>query len=142
MKTQEEIVARIQARREKDPFGFEISEYLRALGYAHAKPFLKPDVKMEDWQPDLCSDEAVRAAIRAYAPFAWGKANGKRGISANRSIQHYIAWIWLIDEEFADQIDHRFETNYAYYGKDILVSICEHYDIDWRALDDGTRVNA
>lgn len=142
MKTQDEIVARMQERREKDPFGFEVGEYLRALDYDHVKPFLKPDVKPEDWKPDLVDDEAVRRTIRDYASFAWSKANGKRGISANRSIQHYIAWIWLIDTELADQIDHRFETNYAYYGKDILAAICEHFDVDWRALDDGTRVNS
>lgn len=142
MKTQDEIVARLRARQADDLFGFEIDEYVRALDYEHARPFLKPDVKPEDWKPDLLDDAAVRAQIRNYAAFAWRKANDRRGNSANRSILHYIAWIWLIDEALAEQIDHRYKTSYAYYGKDILVSICEHFDIDWRALDDGTRVNA
>ena len=141
MKTQDEIVDRFHARKANDLFGFEVCEYVRALDYEHAKPLLEPDVQPEDWKPDLLDDEAVRKTIRDYAAFAWDKANNRRGISVNRSIMHYVAWIWLIDEEFAAQIDRQFDESYAYYGKDILVAICERFDVDWRKLDDGTRVN-
>lgn len=133
--TQDEIVARLRERMATDIFGFETREYLTALDFAHAREFLKPEATAEKWgevkAPSLDS-------MREYMKFAWEKANGCRGISANRSIAHYVAWTWIIgDREFSAAIERMFDKEYRWYGKAILRHICEHYEWDWRSLDDG-----
>ncbi len=133
-RTQEEIVERIKARKEHDMFGFEVSEYVNYLDYAHAKEFLKDDTTKEKWT-QVCKDtKSPEDTIKDYMPFAWDKANNCRGISANRSIMHMIAWLWLDGE---DWLDKDFAENYQYYGKPQLVRICDEYSIDWQALDDN-----
>lgn len=132
-RTQDEIVARIKARKEHDFFGFEVSEYVNYLDYAHAKEFLKPETTQEQWGKTGVRSPA--GAIKNYMPFAWDKANNCRGISAGRSICHMIAWLWLDGKDWAEI------ENYQYYGKPQLVRICEEYGIDWRPLDDNRWTN-
>ena len=42
-RTQNEIIKRIEARKERDMFGFEWQEYVAYLDYEHAKTYLKED---------------------------------------------------------------------------------------------------
>ena len=140
MRTQEEIVERYQQRRVKDLLGFEVGEYIHYLDYEHAKPYLIKGTAAEEWKP--LPLKAVVSRMREYMSFAWSKANNCRGISANRSILHFIAWIWLSgDDAFSNEIDRDLEHNYFWYGKPILVKICEHYGWDSRQWDDGVRTN-
>ncbi len=135
--TQDEIVTRIRAVRDRDMFGFEVSEYLDWLDFEHAKEFLKDTATAGKWaeggRPFKPMPELVIAAIKDYMPFAWDKANNCRGLSAGRSITHMRAWLWLLGEhEAADRI-----MDYDLYGKPQLRAICEKYGIDWQSLDDG-----
>lgn len=140
-RTQEEIVDRIRERQGGDPFGFETGELLGCLDFEHAKPFLKQTATADDWKQDPSDVEAVVERMREYMKFAWEKANGCRGISANRSVQHYQAWLWLAgNEELLAKVNELFE-DYCYYGKKILRAISEAYGWDWRALDDGRWTN-
>ena len=132
MRSQDEIVARMEARKLSDLFGFEVGEYVNYLDYANAKEFLKPDTTKEQWEEN--KSKPPDEVIRAYMPFAWEKANDCRGISANRSIMHMIAWLWL---DGKDWLDKEADENYRYYGKPQLVRICEEYSINWRVLDDN-----
>ncbi len=128
-RTQDEIAARINSRKEHDLLGFEVGEYANYLDYAHAKEFLKPDVTQKQWQKiETKSPEGV---IKDYMHFAWEKANDCRGISAGRSISHMIAWLWLDGKDWPEIEDYQF------YGKPQLVRICKEYGINWRALDDN-----
>ncbi len=135
MRTQDEIVARIRDRKEHDFLGFEVSEYIDYLDYAHAKEFLKDDTTEERWEKVRKGTKTPAEAIKGYMPFAWDKANNCRGISAGRSIQHMVAWLWLDGKDWPEIED------YEYYGKPQLVRICKEYDIDWRALDDDRWAN-
>ena len=66
-----------------------------------------------------------------YMEFAFDKAHDERGISANRSINHMIAWSWLSgDDELNQAIEHEYETNYHSYSLEILRMICEKLGID------------
>ncbi len=136
-RTQDEIVARIKARKPDDFFGFEVSQYMNFLDYDHAREFLKSgttkkEASREEWgEVEGGSPEDI---IKGYLPFAWGKANDCRGISANRSIEHMVAWLWL---DGKDWLEKDYDENYQYYGKPQLVRICEEYGVDWRALDDN-----
>lgn len=138
-RTQEEIVSRIEERKAGDFFGFEINEYLGFLEYEYVKPYIKEGTTEVDWKSGTFPSDPVEQ-IKNYMPFAWEKANNQRGISANRSVMHMIAWLWLAGEdELAEWASD--DENYYHYGKPILMKICDHYKLDWEQWDDGRRTN-
>ncbi len=73
--------------------------------------------------PKLTRKNVIKA-MQDYMSFAWEKANDKRGISANRSIDHFKGWLWLLgDEEGLRYL----KVNYAPYGKPGLAYVCKKY---------------
>lgn len=139
MKTQEEILERFERARPGDPMGFEVSEYLVRLDYANAKPWLKDDATPEDWEQFSAAPSDVKERMLEYMPFAWGKANDCRGISASRSVAHVAAWTWLIDDQ---TLLYKMErVGYNFYGKPILALVCDHFGWDWRQWDDDRWTN-
>lgn len=140
IRTQDEIVAHMNKIKEDDMFGFQTGDLIGFLDFEHARPFLKDMVTKEYW--DLIGKPAdPEVQILDYLPFAWEKANNCRGLSASRSISHFLAWIWLIDDNFYKEIYKEEDENYQYYGKDILVMISEKYKFDYKKVDDGIRSN-
>jgi len=138
VKTQEEILKRIEARKENDMFGWEVNEYLCFLDYENAKSYLKKDVTKESWGEKKEKEPAEK--IKEYMDFAWIKANDCRGISAGRSLMHMVAWLWLDgQDEFLNKWNDL--RDYEYYGKPQLTAICELYGIDWKKYDNGARTN-
>ena len=134
MRTQEEIVKRIEEIRIDDMFGFQISELIAHLDYENAKPYLKDGITEDQWEKENRSPKDI---MIDYMPFAWEKANDKRGISAGRSIAHYISWLWLD----GDEVLHKEIDDYEYYGKPQLIAICKYLGIDHKQYDDGVREN-
>lgn len=136
-RTDEEILARIEARKSEDFFGFERNDLVLRLPFDKAKPFLKDGATEADWPTQAPRDrESVIAEMLEYMPFAWEKANNFRGISAGRSMHHYMAWTWLAGDDLGDLL------RYEFYGKDSLVRICQHYGWDPSQWDDGVRSNS
>lgn len=137
MRTQDEIVAKIAEVQPKDWMGTRVSDLIGYLDFAHAKPFLKPETVESDWEYKAPTRESILAEMLEYMNFAWDKANGCRGISAARSMDHYAIWVWMLGDEeiFGDLRD------YEFYGKDNLVKICTHYGWDASAWDDNERTN-
>ena len=113
--------------------GFETPYYIYALTYENAKKYLKPECNGKDWKPT--TEEEIKKEASEYMPFAWEKANGCRGISAGRSIAHYIAWLWLLGEDFDDMED------YEFYGKPQLIRVCEYFGLDHKQWDNKVRTN-
>lgn len=141
MRTQDEIVARIETRKEQDAFGFETDVYIVCLDFVHARPYLKDEVSEKDWA-EVTDPLSPIERMRVYMDFAWGKANSKRGLSASRSILHCIAWSWLAEEdELLAEIEHMYDTDYHHYGKPILEVVCDHFGWDWAQWDDGVRTD-
>lgn len=140
MRTQEEIVSRINSSESEDFMGTQRSDLLGFLEFQNAKEFLKPEATEEDWAKVYKSTDAdVKKEMLDYMEFAWGKANDMRGLSAGRSIDHYTAWIWLLgDEELQKKFE---ETEYEHYGKEKLIVVCEHFGWDYKKWDDGVRTN-
>lgn len=138
MRTQTEIVAKIESLKDADFFGFKTSDLIGYLDYEHAKPYLKPEVTADQWKSEPSDRESVLKKMRDYMDFAWEKANNCRGISAGRSMAHYSIWVWMLGEEetFGDL------ESYEHYGKANLVKLCEHYGWDAKQWDDGVRVNS
>lgn len=138
MRTQEEILKRIDDRKKSDFFGFEWPEYINHLIFDNAKPFYN-ERNLEDAEKShkIETLEETKEKAVDYMSFAWEKANNCRGISASRSLSHYAAWMWLLGY---DDLDEKLE-DYQYYGKDELVFICDELGIDHSVYDDGVRVN-
>lgn len=77
-----------------------------------------------DWPIQPRDRESVIKEIVEYLPFARGKADDERGISANRSICHFRAWVWLLGDADFSAIDW---SNYGSYGRPILDQLEEKY---------------
>lgn len=141
MKTDQQILERIKAIESRDIFGFERNDLIVYLSFKAAKPFLKKGLTASDWQEFSQELSVIKEVIFKYMKFAWEKANNCRSLSANRSIMHFMAWTWIVDEEFCKEIEKEYDENYQYYGKDILAKICTHFSIDYKQWDDGVRSN-
>lgn len=135
MRTDQEILDRIQEVIHNDWLGTQRSDLISCLPFDTAKPFLNEDVESDAWEVESRDRDAVLARMLDYMPFAWEKANRGRGISAGRSMDHYTSWVWLLGDELGDL------TDYQFYGKDNLVLICQKYGWDHKQWDDGIRSN-
>lgn len=135
MRTDEEILERIEQIKGNDFLGTETFELICRLPFEKAKPYLREDATQSDWTQMSRDRETILKEMLEYMSFAWDKACNKRGISASRSMSHYAGWTWLIGDDFGDLQDYQF------YGKDNLVRICEKYGWDHKQWDDGVREN-
>jgi len=139
--TAEAIAERLSARNKGDFLGFEVNEYAGCLPYELVKPYLKEGVTAEEWNTIRAprDRESVLKRMQEYMPFAFEKANSQRGISANRSILHYVAWTWLAgDGALSEEIEN---MEHEFYGKPVLRKICERYGWDWKQWDNGELTN-
>lgn len=140
MRTDDEIAARIAARKTSDWLGFESSDLLPYLSFARAKELgmLVNTATEADWVDAKGQrsqePEDIKKVIFEYMPFAWEKANDCRGISASRSIHHMAAWLWLLENPLSAKVD---TMDYQYYGKEFLSEICDYFEWDWSIWDDG-----
>ena len=127
----------------RDWMGTKRSDLVNYLAFDDAKEWLKPGTTEEQWNESRrAASSGIDPLVEAkqYLDFAWNKANGCRGLSAGRSLEHYWAWLWLAGEdEFIKAL--KFEE-YEYYGKELLTSICAYLNVDPVPLDDGNWVNS
>ena len=140
MRTPAEIKERIQelSQGTADFFGVQRSDLVTFLPFKEAQIYLKEGVTEEEWDWKEPTEENIKKEILDYMPFAWDKANDMRGLSANRSIDHMMGWLWLISDELYQKIAY---IPYEHYGKEKLVAICEHFGWQYQNWDDGVRTN-
>ena len=137
MRTDEEILARASEIATRDWLGTERVDLLHRLPLERARTLLKADAKLDKWRVLPRDDDSIKKEMHGYMPFAWEKANHRRGISASRSLEHMSAWLWLLGhDEAAEAV-----LEYDQYGKPWLRAICEAFDWDWRQWDDGRWTN-
>lgn len=143
MRTAEQILARIEERKTEDFLGFETSHLVVLLPFEQAKPYLKEGVQENNWLPVTLDVKEVRREMEAYLSFAWEKANNCRGLSAGRSISHYSAWLWLLDdqEKWPDAVIDLMH-NYQFYGKAWLARITKYLGFDPAKFDNGAWKNS
>ena len=142
--TKEEVDKRYDERGEGDIIGFETDEYLIYMSFDKLRTIVKPEMSDDDLREAMSelSRDHMLDTMREYMAFAWEKANNMRGISANRSIEHYVAWTWLAgDAGLSAEIGDMAWNEYCYYGKPILERICNFYGWDYGLWDDGVRTN-
>lgn len=128
MRTQEEIVARVEEVATGDILGFQREVLLPCLTYENAKRFLKEGFPENEWFPSLPvpDDSEVRLEMANYMKFAWGKVEGHRGISASRSITKMCEYLWLLGDD--DMVARVTEAPYTPYGAPALKLICDKYE--------------
>ena len=135
-RTPEEVRERFNRRSEKKEGMFDLfMEFEGNILFEHmnfevTKDLLKEGTTEDEMKDcfEPCSKLKILEEMKDYMPFAWMKAKDGRGISANRSIEHYISWVWLLgDDDFCTKIEHEFDHNYHGYGKPILKMICDNY---------------
>lgn len=133
MKTQEEILERYNERKDGDSLGFEVDKYPEWLTFENVKKLgiLKEDVTEEEWNKYYKEPtyENIMAKMKDYISFAYEKARDQKSISAWRSLAHYQAWIWLLDDGFSDEFNKEVEDNYDNYGISILDILNEKYQL-------------
>lgn len=142
--TKEEVDKRYDERSEGDVLGFEVNEYLIYMSFDKLRTIVKAEMKDDDMREAMAtlSRDHMLEVMEKYMEFAWGKANNMRGLSAGRSIEHYIAWTWLAgDAGLSAEIEKMALDGYCYYGKPILERICNFYGWDYGRWDDGERTN-
>ncbi len=144
MRTIEEILKRIKEIGEGDSwddfFGVRRGNLIDFLPFKYAKKYLKKGVGVKKWSKSVrpLTKKAVIKEVKNYMSFAWEKANNCRGISANRSIDHMKAYLWLLNDGSFEKME---KIEYEHYGKEKLVFVCEHLGIDYKEWDDGERRN-
>lgn len=133
MRTQQEMAAMYEELAEAFPFGaMTAGDIIAYMDYEHAKPFLKEDVDEASFA-EISHDytqASVIAEMRDYLTFAYEKAEGERGLSAVRSIQHYINWLWLLDDEDAEDLRAELKESFTNYGLPLLDKI-KQFLKDW-----------
>ncbi|GAA4626719.1 hypothetical protein GCM10023196_036100 [Actinoallomurus vinaceus] len=128
-RTQEEILARLDAVREDDMFGFRREVLLPALEFEHARSFLKPETTAEDWSGvQVCAGDWESAA-RSYYEFALGKIRDHRGISASRSVEKLTEYAWLLGRD--DVIAAMDAAEYPQYGAPKVAAFAAAMGLDW-----------
>ena len=137
MKTDKQILEFLQSDTH-DSLGIATTDLLCRLPYELARPYINSEITEEQFKEYKKEKdrESIVKEMKEYMPFAFQKANDKRGISAMRSMLHYRNWFWLIGVD--DEINFHV---YEFYGKDNLVKICRFLELDPARWDDGVREN-
>jgi len=133
IRKQEEIIDHIE--KCENIFGWQKDDLILYLSFKNIK---KMDIFKEEYIKDIeLGKEKWKKLtnplkeIKDYMPFAFNKALNKRGISAERSINHMLAWVWLINDKLYQNIKDSYEYEYCDYGMLILKMICHHFKIDY-----------
>lgn len=131
-RTQEEIIERIERVRSTDLFGAEVGNFLSALDYEHAKPFLVDGLDEETFNAAVADTSPLKMA-REYLEFAVEKAVGHRGLSAVRSLDNYRAWVWLLAPDRFDEFE---ALPYRSYGAPALAAAATMlgFEGEWERL--------
>lgn len=124
-RTQDEIVERYRAIKDRDFFGFKAGVLVPALDFEHAKEFLKPEATVADWSAsgDGRPPLGDTVDIQDYLTFAVGKALDHRGISAGRSTVKLTEMAWLAGLD--DAVKAMGQADHAQYGAPILKALAE-----------------
>jgi hypothetical protein len=142
IRTHDEIVARIKHFNEhdyEDFFGASRSELLSTLPFEVAQPFLKPEATAEEWKAMQDELTPVQDQAVTYLPFAIGKATSHRGLSANRSIDHFDSWIWLLCDD--DTYNDWATLPYENYGAPKLRKAAELLNAPWPTEQRNAEIN-
>lgn len=134
LRTQEEIVAKLDDDTQEKFMDFTPDVLVPALKWDYAKKYLVPEyiLKVEKGEEKFEYNSDIKSIVQDfldYMVFAWGKAEGQRGLSASRSINKLSAWLWLLNRE--DLVNIIEDDNlYNPYGAPALIEVCNKLGIE------------
>lgn len=128
LRTEEEILAKINAS--KSFFGFGIEVMIDYLSFKNAEQFLskpvKPGVEAK-WRKITDIRECAQDFLD-YMVFGWMKALDQRGISASRTVEKIGAWMWLLGHDELEVLVNS-DDLYNPYGMPALIAVCTALNI-------------
>ncbi len=126
-RTPSAIVARYQAVKGDDVFGFKADVLFSSLAFEHAAPFLKPTVTPDEWEAPTLDADVLRQQAVDYLAFAFGKAADHRGLSAGRSVDKLTEYAWLLgSDEVVAAMD---DAPYPQYGVPKLAAFAAGFGV-------------
>ncbi len=125
MRKPEDIKKFMEKFSKEDFFGVIRQDCISCLPYEAASEYLSEEVTADAWDARyLKNDEEVISEIIKYLPFAYNKAENERGLSAIRSLQHFLAWFYCLgNDEMVSTIHYMMNSDYAPYGMPVLQRI-------------------
>lgn len=127
-RTQDEIVARIEAVKDDDWLRFRREVLIPALDFEHAKPYLRDGVTADQWH-DGVRHEQIEAEAKDYYEFAAGKIRDHRGISAKRSVEKLAEYAWLLGRD--DVVEAMDAAEYPQYGAPKVKAFGDGFGLVW-----------
>ena len=121
MRSLEEIRGRLEEQKKDgyDSIMWQASEY-------HPLCIYLKEYMNEGYEPYPYTREHIISQMQEYLGFAYRKAKGERGISANRSIWKYRQWLWALEDPLSEEI-----AEYYDYGLPQLEEIAKKYGFTW-----------
>ena len=132
-RTEDEILEHVEHVKDLDFFAVRRCDLWSALPWQTARtrvPILSA-IPRKEWEaPDsfIADDDVLVERIIDYIPFAVDKAENHRGLSANRSVDHFKAWVWLMGDDAWRAIPWE---NYPQYGAPILAAVADLVGYEW-----------
>lgn len=117
--------------KDEDIFGVRRYRLIFALSQEDAKEHWHKFDQKQPIPADYAREEPLEE-IAGYIGFAYGKAGDRRGLSASRSLDHFIELLWLLGDEYTEQykeFKHTRESEYAPYGWPMLYRINKWFDL-------------
>lgn len=128
----DEILRYYEKVQPHDMFKVWGTELLLRVPLDKAEKFMTKDHGWtpETWEKSMLKKdhESVLAEMEDYFQFATEKAITHRGLSASRSIAHYLCWSWLMNdmELFGYLME---DGNYPNYGCPQLLAVAHKHDM-------------
>lgn len=133
MKSLQQLLDKVDEEPEESAsvFDFDTNDLLQFVPWSEAQDYLKCTVTNEEWEIYFrpLNKGNVIGCMEDYMKIAWEICLNTSGLSSCRTLAHYKAWLWIIeDQETIDFLDNA--DNYPCFGAPILKYICGKYNWD------------
>lgn len=114
---------------------FNTDYLLQFMPYEKVGYYLKPDVTSEEWEEYYrpLKRGNVIGVMEDYMKHAWEICLQGGLNSSRRIINHYHAWLWILEDEESIEFLLGF-NNFACFGAPILHHICEKYNWELKSM--------
>jgi len=118
----------------RDLHGTERSALLESLPWSDAQQFLRSGSYTEEqWDSERTKDcGEVMTRIQSMLELAWAKANGRRGVSVQKTLAAFRGLTWLLADAGAELEEYLSKSDYRYHGKPQLLRVSKFAGYPWQ----------
>ncbi len=128
----DEILRYYEKVKINDPFHIWGTEFLLRVPLEKAEKFMSPD---HGWTPETWEKSMMKKdhqslvfEIEDYFQFSWELALAHNGMGCSKSLHHYMAWAWLLnDMELFDFCMHK--SNFINFLCPVILSVGQLYEL-------------